>query len=44
MRIIQNLTISEEKNLYDKNTCQGKLITKKMFWTKKTFMGPSVGQ
>ena len=33
MRLIQNLTISWEINFYVKNTCYGKVITKKKyFW------------
>jgi hypothetical protein len=30
MRLIQNLTFTWETNFYDKNTCEGKVITKKM--------------
>ena len=35
MRLIQNLTISWETNFYGKNTCQGKVITKKMIQSQK---------
>jgi hypothetical protein len=43
MRLIQNLTISWEMNFYVKNTCEGKVITKKMFWPIRTLLDPSIG-
>jgi hypothetical protein len=43
MRLIQNLTISWEINFYVKNTCKGKVITKKIFWAITTRLDPSIG-
>ena len=40
MRVIQNLTISWETNFYDKNTCQGKVITKKNDLAQNNSSGP----
>ena len=40
MRLIQNLTISWEMNFYVKNTCQGKVITKKNILGHNNSSGP----
>jgi hypothetical protein len=40
MRKFQNLTISQEKNFYDKNTYKGKVITKKNDLAQKNIYGP----
>jgi hypothetical protein len=38
MRLIRNLT-----NFYDKNTCLGKVITKRMIEPKRTLLDTSLG-
>jgi hypothetical protein len=43
MRLIQNLKIRWEMNFYVKNACEGKVITKKIFWPKTTLFDPSIG-